>query len=99
MKHGMETLCGLQYTLGMMGIPIDGPSYIYGENMLVIHKTQQTESPTRRKSNSIYYHAMREKVAMGELLTNYIPTGDNCVDSLTKVLYERKGRYHMINLL
>ena len=30
MKHGMETLRGIRYKLRMMGIPISGPSYIYG---------------------------------------------------------------------
>ena len=39
MKHGMETLRGIRYKLRMMGIPIKGPSYIYGENMAVIHNT------------------------------------------------------------
>jgi hypothetical protein len=30
MKNGMETLRGVRYKLRMMGIPIDGPAYIYG---------------------------------------------------------------------
>ena len=33
MKIGMELLRGLQYKLRMMGVPIDGPSSIYGNNM------------------------------------------------------------------
>ena len=40
MKHKVETLRGLQYKLRMMETPIKGPSYIYGDNMLVIHNTQ-----------------------------------------------------------
>ena len=40
MKHRMETLRGLRYNLRMMGIPIQGPSYIYGDNMSVINNTQ-----------------------------------------------------------
>ena len=60
MKIGMESLRGLRYELQMMGVPIDGPSSIYGDNMLVIHNTQQTESTLKKKSNSIAYHAVRE---------------------------------------
>ena len=43
-KHGMETLCGIRYKFRMMGIPIKGPSYIYGDNMSVINNTHQLES-------------------------------------------------------
>jgi hypothetical protein len=32
MKHGIETLRGLRYTVRMMGITLTGPSYIYGDN-------------------------------------------------------------------
>ena len=40
LKQGMETLRGLHYKLQMMGVEISGPSYIYGDNMSVIHNTQ-----------------------------------------------------------
>ena len=40
MKIGMENLRGLWYKLRMMGIPLSGPSYIYGDNMYVIHNMQ-----------------------------------------------------------
>ena len=32
MKHGIETLRGLRYKLRMMGVPLTGPAYIYGDN-------------------------------------------------------------------
>jgi hypothetical protein len=40
MKQGMEALQGLRYKLRMMGVSVSGPSYIYGDNMSVIHNTQ-----------------------------------------------------------
>jgi hypothetical protein len=43
-KHGIEKLRGLRYKLRMMGIPLTGPSFIYGDN-----KSQVTNS-TRPKS-------------------------------------------------
>ena len=52
MKHGTETLHGLRYKLRMMGISIKGPSYIYEDNMSVIHNTQRPESTMRKKNNS-----------------------------------------------
>ncbi len=32
MKHGVETLRGVRYKVRMMGIPLTGPLYIYGDN-------------------------------------------------------------------
>ena len=83
----------------MMWIPIEGPSYIYVDNMSVIHNTHRLGSTLKKKSNSIYYHAMRESFTVGESLTNNIPTDKNCAGLLTKVLYGKKRRYHVSNLL
>ena len=33
LKHGVETLRGLRYKLRMMGVPISGPSHVFGDNM------------------------------------------------------------------
>ena len=38
-KVRIKTLPTIQYKLRMMGIPISGASYVYGDNMLVIHST------------------------------------------------------------
>ena len=40
-QHEIETLLGIQYKFRMMGVPIEGTSYIYGDNMLFIHNTMQ----------------------------------------------------------
>ena len=92
MKSGMEHLRGLRYKLCMMGVPLAGPSYIYGDNMSVIHNTQRPESTLKNKNNSICYHALREAVAMGECFTTHIPTKENLSDMMPKVLYGSKKR-------
>ena len=48
MKQGMEALQGLWYKLWMMGVQLSGPSYIYGDTMSVIHKTQWPESTLKK---------------------------------------------------
>ena len=92
MKHGVETLRGIRYKLRMMGVPVDGPTYIYGDNMSVINNTSKPESTLNKKSNSICYHFVREAVAMKECLTTWIPTLKNWADLLTKILSGRKRR-------
>ena len=49
----MENIRGIRYKLSMMEVPISGPSYIYGDNMLVFHNTQRPESTLKNKSNYI----------------------------------------------
>jgi hypothetical protein len=44
MKHGIETLRGLRYKVRMMGIPLTGPSYIYGDNKSQVTNSSRPES-------------------------------------------------------
>jgi len=99
MKIGIKSLRGLCYKLNKMGVGISGPSYIYGNNMSVIHNTQRPESMLKTKSNSICYHAIHESVAMGESLTGHIRTNENVGNLATKVLYVQKRRYMLSQLL
>jgi hypothetical protein len=66
MKNGIETTRGLRYKLIIMGVNIDGPAYVYGDNILVVHNTQRPESVLKKKSNAICYHTARESAEMGE---------------------------------
>jgi hypothetical protein len=83
MKHGTKTLRGLRYKIRMIGIPLSGPTYIYGDNKSQVTNSSRPESTLKRKC-SICYHAIHESVAMGETLVTYIKTGENLADFLTK---------------
>ena len=69
-----------------MGVPLEGPTYVLGDNMSVINNTSKPESTLKKKSNAICSHAVREAVAMGECVTGHIHTHFNFADLLTKVL-------------
>jgi hypothetical protein len=78
----------------MMGIPIDGPVRIYGDNQSVLANTTIPDSTLKKKSQSIAYHFVREGVARDEWRTTYVNTNDNEADLLTKQLpsgEKRKG--------
>ena len=84
MKHGIETLRGMRYKIRMMGIPLSGPTYIYGDNKSQVTNSSRPELTLKKKCNSICYHAIHESVAMGETLLTHIRTGENLADFLTK---------------
>ena len=98
-KQGMEAVRGLRFKLRMMGVRISGPTYIYGDNMSVIHNTQRPESTLRKKPNLICYHAVRKLVAMGEFLTGHIPTAKTCADLDTKIIPVGQKRDHLVGKL
>lgn len=56
MKSCCEYLRGLRYKLRMMGIAINGPSYIYGDNKSVLSNASLPDSVLRKKSVSIAYN-------------------------------------------
>ena len=91
-KQGIEALRGIRDKLRMMGVPVDGPTYVYGDNMSVIYNTSRPESCLKEKWNSICYHFVREAVPMKECLTTHFPTLFNWADLLTKVLSGKKRR-------
>ena len=86
MKKGIKNTRGLRYKLRMMGVPLDGPTYTYGDNISVIHNTQRPDSTLKKKSNSICYHVFRESVAVGNTITGHVPTLENLADLATKVI-------------
>jgi hypothetical protein len=99
MKTAVEANRALRYKLRMMGVPVDGPTYMYADNMSTIHNSSVPESKLKKKNNSIAYHAVREAVAMGEVLVAYIPSADNIADLMTKVLPRGDRRNKIINIL
>ena len=100
MKQCCEYLRGLRYKLRMMGIPVDGPAYIYGDNQSVLANITVPESTLKKKSQSIAYHFVREGAARGEWRTAYINTHLNEADLLTKMLPNGvKRRSFVMNML
>jgi hypothetical protein len=96
MKTVAEVNKGFRYKLRMMGVPIDGPTYVYGDNMSVLHNTTNPESTLKKKSNSIAYHLVRESVAMDEMRTGYVETSNNFADLMTKALPKGERRERLL---
>ena len=96
MKQCCEYLCGLRYKLRMMGILVNGPCYIRGDNQSVLANMPNSSSTLKKKSQSIAYHFVREGVAWDEWHTSYVNTHDNGSDLLTKTLRVGEKRKQFI---
>jgi hypothetical protein len=98
MKHGIEVLRGLHDKLHMMGVPLSGPSYIYGNNKSQVINSSGPKLTLKKKSHSICYHAIWESV-VGESLITHCKTNDNLSDPLTKLTFGAKCHRLMSNIL
>ena len=85
MKQCCKYLHGLCYKLQVMGVPCNGPAYIFGDNQSVLANTTIPDCTLKKKSQSIAYHFVREGVARNEWRTTYVNTHENEADLLTKV--------------
>lgn len=99
MKHCTEYIKGLRYKLRMMGIPCEGPTYVFGDNQSVLCNTTDPDSTLKKKSNSIAYHFVREGCARDEWRTSYINTKENVADLMTKPLPAGDTRMSLIRNL
>ena len=99
MRQCCEYVRGLRYKLRMMGIPVNNPTFIYGDNQSVLWNTTVPESSLKKKSCAVAYHFCREGVARNEWLTAYVRTNLNPSDILTKTVRVIKDRITKIRML
>ena len=78
----------------MFGIPVNGPSFIYGDNQSVLVNLAAPESILKKKLQSIAFHFIREGFAADDWLTKYIHMLLNVPELITKPLSgEKRWRF------
>ena len=86
MKQCCEYLKGLLYKLRMMGIPVIGCSFLYGDNQYILCNTCIPDSTMKKKNHAIAYQIVREGVAREEWVTGYVKSKNNAADPLTNTI-------------
>jgi hypothetical protein len=75
-----------RYALRMLGIGIDGPAMMFGNNKSVIINTTMPSSQLQKKHNAVAYHRVCEAIAAGIINFFHIPSVSNFTDILNKPL-------------
>ena len=70
----------------MMGITVDAPVFVFGDNQSVLANTTAPGSTLKKKSNVIAYHFVWEGCARDEWQMTFINMDENMADLLTKPL-------------
>jgi Reverse transcriptase (RNA-dependent DNA polymerase) len=92
-KTAVDMVEGLRYKLRMLGIPIDGPTDLFGDNESVVKNATRAESTLKKKHNAIAYHRVREAQAAGFIRFAHESGTTNLADILTKPVPGPRKRY------
>ena len=79
----------------MLGIPVELPTYIFGDNQSVLVNSSKPHSSLKKKSSSISFHFVSEDAAKDEGRVAYLNTNYNPTDMATKSLdgVEKRSRF------
>ena len=81
-----ETIMEHRHKLRMLGVRLEGPALMLGDNMSVILNTTLPSSQLKKKHNAIAYHRTREAIAARVLRFAHTSSEENYADCLTKAL-------------
>ena len=81
-----ETAIEYRYKLRMLGVKVNGPTVVLGDNMSVIQNCSLPSSQLKKKHNAIAYHRIRECVAKGIIRLGHVASEENLADICTKPL-------------
>ena len=79
-----EQIIDLRTTLRYLGVAIDGPAFLFGDNQSVVTSSTVPSSILNKRSSALNYHRVREAIAAGILKFLHIPGKENPADILSK---------------
>ena len=56
LRIDMELLVSLRYKMGMFGVLIDGPVYVFCDNSSMTNNVTLPQSVLKKRHNAIFYH-------------------------------------------
>ncbi len=83
-RQATEQIVGFRTTLRYLGVPVDGPSRLFGDNDSVVTSSTVPHSPLKKRHHALSYHFTREAIAAGVVDFQHIPGSLNSADILSK---------------
>ena len=79
-----EQIIDLRISLRQLGVPVQGPSFLFGDNQLVVTSSTIPSSLLNKRSSALNYHRVRKAIAAKILKFVHIKGKDNPADILSK---------------
>ena len=83
-KTATQQIIGARLTLRYLGVPVDGPTRMFGDNGSVVTSSTMPDSPLKKGHHALSYHLTREAIAAGIVDFHHIPGEYNPSDILSK---------------
>jgi hypothetical protein len=90
-RLAVEQIQDLRITLRDLGVPLDGPAWLFGDNQSVLTSSTLPHSKLNKRHNALSYHRVREACAAGMRFV-HVTSQQNVADILTKFLPYSKFR-------
>jgi hypothetical protein len=79
-----EQIIDLRNTLRYLGVPVEGPSMMFGDNETVVNTASVPHSKLHKRHNALSYHRTREAIAAGIVRFHHVRGNTNTADILSK---------------
>ena len=83
-RTATDQIIDLRYTLRYLGVPLAGPSYMFGDNKSVVTSSTIPHSPLSKRHQFLAYHRVREAIAAKIVKFFHIGGTMNPADILSK---------------
>ena len=83
-KTAVQQIIGARTTLRYLGVPVHGPTRMFGDNGSVVTSSTIPESPLKKRHHALAYHYTREAIASGAIEFHHLPGDINPADILSK---------------
>ena len=85
-RMASEEALGIRYLLRSLGVKLDGPTHLFGDNESSLKSSTIPKSPLNQRHLGISYHFTRESEASGATVRYFVKSKLNKADGLTKAL-------------
>jgi len=83
-RKAVQQSMALRLTLRYLGVPIHGPTHLFGDNQSVVTSGTVPHSQLSKRHHGLSYHYTREAIASGAISFQHIPGEINPADVLSK---------------
>jgi hypothetical protein len=83
-RIAVDQTMDLRTTLRYLGVPVNGKSYMFGDNQSVVTNSTVPQSLLIKRHNALAYHRVREMIAAKEISYYWTDGNDNPADVVSK---------------
>ena len=85
-RQATEQIIDIRYTLRMIGIPLDSPAWLIGDNQSIITSSTIPHSSLNKRHNALSYYRVQEAISARILYFIHVDGKNNPSDIMTKLL-------------